>query len=98
MNGSCRSTLVLRQGVPSRYGADSSRADRPGPQNNVFFVSYAHDFAVFCLQRLCKLRAEELALMPRCSQSSQSSDCKITKKGVKNNSAKPENRSPRVQL
>ena len=26
------------------------------------------------------------------------SDCKITKKGVKNDSAKPENRSPRVQL
>ena len=26
------------------------------------------------------------------------SDCKITKKDVKNDSAKPENRSPRVQL
>jgi hypothetical protein len=30
--------------------------------------------------------------------SCQSFDCKITKKGVKNNSAKPENRSPRVRL
>ena len=65
------------------------------------FYSSFHYFAYFMdlrLQRLCKPRTEERVLMPRCSQSSQPFDCKTTKNSIKNDSANPGNRSPRVQL
>ena len=59
------------------------------------YFAYSMDLR---LQRLCKPRTEERVLMPRCSQSSQPFDCKTTKNSIKNDSANPGNRSPRVQL